>query len=106
MRKLRTLDEVEEEYFREHPEEINIYIEEMFAAYAQDGNTAALLSSLRVVAKVKGISDMADKIGITRQGLQKALSAKGNPRLDTINGVMNVLGYQLTPEPLRDLQAQ
>jgi len=43
---------------------------------------------------------MADEIGMTRQGLQKALSAKGNPRLDNINAIMRAMGYQLMPHPL------
>ena len=37
---------------------------------------------------------------MTRQGLQKALSANGNPRLDTINAIMRSLGYQLLSQPL------
>jgi DNA-binding phage protein len=35
---------------------------------------------------------------MTRQGLQKALSANGNPRLDNINTIMRALGYQLMPQ--------
>jgi len=37
---------------------------------------------------------------MTRQGLQKALSAKGNPRLDKFNAIMRAMGYQLVPRPL------
>lgn len=46
---------MEEDYFRDHPDEIGPYIDEIFDAYAEDGNSAALLASLRVIAKVKGI---------------------------------------------------
>lgn len=94
-RKYRNIDEVEIEYFRNHPREIDAYINEIFEEYAQLGDTSALLASLRVVAKVKGISELANKIGITRQGLQKALSSKGNPRLENINAIMQAMGYQL-----------
>jgi DNA-binding phage protein len=38
---------------------------------------------------------------MTRQGLQKALSSKGNPRLDNVNSIMGALGYRLTPEKIR-----
>jgi len=99
-RNLRNFWEVEEEYFRNRPEEIAPYIDEMFDAYAEDGNSAALLASLRVIAKVKGISNIAEKTGLTRQGVQHALSSKGNPRFDNVNAIMNALGYRLTPEPL------
>jgi probable addiction module antidote protein len=99
-RKLRTFRNVEEDYFRAHPEEIGPYIDEIFDEYAEDGNSAALLASLRVIAQVKGISAIADEVGLTRQGVQHALSSKGNPRFDNVNAIMNALGYRLMPEPL------
>ena len=61
--KLRDLDAVEEDYFRKHPEEMDDYIQEIFADYAQDRNAPALLASLRVIAKVKGIGDITKEIG-------------------------------------------
>ncbi len=100
MPKYRTLEEVSTEYFHEHPEEINDFLNEIFNDYAQDNDSATLLSSLRVIARVKGLSTMAEEIGITRQGLQKALSEKGNPRLDNINAIMRSIGYQLMPSRL------
>ena len=96
----RTLDDIEAEYFNNHPDEIDAYIDEIFEEYAKDGDTAALLASLRIIAKVKGISNIANEIGITRQGLQKALSSKGNPRLETVNSIMQAMGYQLMPKKI------
>ena len=98
VRKLRTLDQLEENYFRDHPREIDSYVKEIFSDYANDGDSAALLASLRVIARVKGISTIAEQTGLSRQGLQKALSGKGNPRLDSINSIMHALGYRLKPE--------
>ena len=98
MRKYRTLDDLEEDYFRKHPREVDAYLAEIFDEYAKDGDSAALLASLRIIAKVKGISALADQTGMTRQGLQKALSSKGNPRLDNINSIMHALGYRLMPK--------
>ena len=100
MRNYRTLDDVSIEYFTQHPEEIDDFLNESFADYAEDGDSAALLSALRIIARVKGISTMAEEVGMTRQGLQKALSAKGNPRLDNINAIMKAMGYQLMPHRL------
>jgi len=96
----RKLDDVTIEYFTQHPEEIDDFLTETFTDYAQGGDSATLLSALRIIARVKGISTMAGEIGMTRQGLQKALSAKGNPRLDSINAIMRAMGYQLMPQPL------
>ena len=100
MTKYRTLEEVSAEYFSENPEEINDFLSEIFSDYAQDGDSAALLSALRVIARARGLSSMAEEIGMTRQGLQKALSAKGNPRLDNISAIMRAMGYQLMPRRL------
>ena len=98
----RTLDQITVEYFTQHPEEIDEFLQETFADYAQDGDSATLLSALRIIARVKGVSTMAEEVGMTRQGLQKALSAKGNPRLDNINAIMRAMGYQLLPHRLEN----
>ncbi len=100
MSNYRTLEEVSVEYFTQHPDEIEAFLNEIFAEYAQDGDSAALLSALRIIARVKGISNLAEKVGMTRQGLQKALSANGNPRLDNVNAIMRAMGYQLLPHRL------
>lgn len=96
MSNYRTLEEISVEYFTQHPEEIDEFLTEIFADYAQDSDSVALLSALRIIARVRGISTVAEEVGMTRQGVQKALSAKGNPRLDNVNAIMHALGYQLT----------
>jgi probable addiction module antidote protein len=98
----RGFRDVEEEYFRNHPKEIAPYIAEIFHDYAEDGNSAVLLASLRVIAKVKGITTLATATGMTRQGVQHALSSKGNPRFDNVNAIMRALGYRLAPEPIEN----
>jgi HTH-type transcriptional regulator / antitoxin HigA len=87
MRKLRTLDEVTEAYFRDHPEEIDDYLTEILQDFAEDNDTGVLLASLRVLDRVRGVGDMASQIGMTRQGLQKALSDDGNPRLSNVTSL-------------------
>ena len=104
MRKLQNFDEYEEEYFRKRPEEIDDYLKIIFDEYSKDGDTGALLSSLRVLARVKGVSALAEETGMTRKGLQKALSPQGNPRLENLNAIMHAMGYRLTPEKLKPVQ--
>ena len=60
MRDYRTLDDVTIEYFTQHPEEIDDFLNESFADYAEDGDSAALHTSLRISSRVKGISTIAD----------------------------------------------
>jgi probable addiction module antidote protein len=96
----RTFRQVEEDYFRSHPEEIDYYIDEVFREYDEQGNAAVMLASLRVIAKVKGVTRLAEATGMTRQGIQRVLSSKGNPRFDNVNAIMHALGYRLMPVPI------
>jgi probable addiction module antidote protein len=98
MRTYRTLGEVEEEYLRTHPEEIEEYLTVLFEEYAQDGDTAALLSSLRTVSRVLGVSHLAESAGLSRKGLQKALSEEGNPHFASVNAIIHAMGYRLMPQ--------
>jgi HTH-type transcriptional regulator / antitoxin HigA len=100
MRKLRTLDEFTDGYFRAHPDEIDDYLTEIFQDFAEDNNTGALLAGLRVIARVRGVGDMAEQVGMTRQGLQKALSDEGNPRFGNITSIVQAMGYRLVPQKL------
>jgi len=108
MSEYRTFHEVTAEYFTNNPDEIESFIDVLFEDYAEHGDAAVVLSALRVIARVKGITVTADEAGMTRQGLQKALSAQGNPRMDTINAILHALGYRLavqkleTPQPMAE----
>ncbi|HEX3641620.1 MAG TPA: addiction module antidote protein [Ktedonobacteraceae bacterium] len=101
MRNYRTLSEITEDYLRNHPEEVDNFVSVLFEAYAQNGDTAALLSSLRVVGRVKGISLIAENSGLSRKGVQKALSEDGNPKFESVNAIMHAMGYRLAPQKLQ-----
>jgi probable addiction module antidote protein len=94
VRNYPTLDEITEEYLREHPEEIDSFVSVLFEEYAQDGDTAALLSALRVVSRVKGVSFIAENTGMSRRGVQKALSEDGDPKFGNVNAIMHAMGYR------------
>ncbi len=100
MSNYRTIGAVEEEYLRNHPEEIDDYITVLFDEYAESGDTASLLSSLRVVSRVKGVTHIAEAAGLSRKGVQKALSENGNPQFGNVNAIMQAMGYRLTPQKL------
>jgi probable addiction module antidote protein len=91
---------VKEDYFRRHPEESDEFITIIFDEYAKDGDTAALLASLRTVSRVKGISAIAEETGISRNGIQKALSENGNPEFASVNAILHAMGYSLMPHRL------
>ena len=76
---------------------------EMIAAYIdaalEDGDPALIAAALGDVARAKGMSKIAKETGVTREGLYKALSAEGDPRLTTFLGVIKSLGLHITVRP-------
>jgi probable addiction module antidote protein len=72
------------------------YIKIAFEEYAKDGDEKALLVTLRQAAKAKmGFKGLAEKTGLSRESLYRALSTNGNPRLHTVKLVLGALGYEL-----------
>ena len=64
---------------------------------AMEGNDPKhIASALGDVARSKGMSEIARKAKVGRQALYNALSENGNPTLETLVGVLNALGLQLT----------
>ena len=78
--------------------------EDDIAAYItmviEEGDAAELAHALGVVAKARGMSEIAQATGITREALYKALRPNAKPRFDTINRVCAALGVRLVAEPL------
>lgn len=104
-RTYRTLNDVSEDYYRTHPEEIDDYLAVAFEEYLKDQNTAALLAQLRIVARAKGISTLAQQTGLTRNGIQKAFSEQGNPQFESIMLLLRAMGYGLVPKKLETLDS-
>ena len=100
MRKFRNLSNVEEGYIRNHPEEIDDYVAVLFEEYAKDSDIVSLLSSLRIVCRVKGVSCLAEASGLSRKGIQKVLSEDGDPNFESVNAIMHAMGYRLAVEKL------
>jgi len=100
MTKYKTLDELEENYLRDHPAEIDDYMTVLFEEYAETGDTAALLASLRVIGRIKGVSKIAEISGLSRKGVQKALSENGNPQFGSVISILQAIGYRLIPQKL------
>jgi probable addiction module antidote protein len=73
--------------------------ESAIAAYLTDileANDAALLASaLGDIARARGMTEIAQTAGITREALYKALRPGSAPRFDTVNRVCGALGVRL-----------
>jgi probable addiction module antidote protein len=78
--------------YLDSPEAIAAYIEAAF----EDGDPTLITHALGVVARAKGMSQLARDAGVTREALYKALTADGDPKLSTFIGVIKALGMRLT----------
>jgi len=73
-------------------EAIAVFMAEAFKTNA----VAYILHALGVVARAKGMAQIASQTGLSREQLYRSFSEKGNPTLKTTLAVMNALGVQLT----------
>jgi probable addiction module antidote protein len=68
-------------------------------AVLEDGDQAVLLEALRNVARAKGgMGVLAKAAGVSRESLYRALSRRGNPKIETIMHVLRALGLKLAIE--------
>lgn len=78
---------------------------ETIAAYLTDilaANDASLLSAaLGDIARARGMTELAQSAGITREALYKALRPSGELRLETLRRVCDVLGARMVVQPDR-----
>lgn len=66
------------------------------ACIDEAGNDPAFIAkSLGVIARARGMTQLAKETGLSREGLYKALSGEGNPEFSTIWKVINALGLKL-----------
>lgn len=73
-------------------EYLNIALEE----YNKDNNLEALLLALKDVAMAQGgIQKLAKQTHLNRQNLYRVLSAKSEPKINTMESILNGLGFQL-----------
>ena len=61
----------------------------------EEGDAAELAHALGIIARAKGMAQLAQKSGITREALYKALRPNAQPRFDTVNKVMQAMGVKL-----------
>ena len=79
------------------PEEMAAYLEASIAE--SDGDATFVAKALGDIARAKGMATLARETGLGRESLYKALSAEGNPQLDTVLRVTKALGLQLSVKP-------
>jgi len=73
---------------------------EAIAAFMVDafesGDAGYIAHALGVVARAKGMAQIAGETGLSREQLYRSFSERGNPTLKTTLAVMKTLGIELT----------
>ena len=77
--------------YLETQEEINEYLTDAF----QDDDPRLFIVALGYLAKKRGMTNVAQKTGLNRESLYRALSKNGNPKFATISKVSKALGCKL-----------
>lgn len=75
------------------PEDIARYLEACIEEDPGDGSLVRV--ALGNIARARGMTEIARKTGLTREGLYQALSKKGNPEFSTVLRVMRAVGIRL-----------
>jgi len=74
--------------------------EERIAGYLnaimEDNDVDVLIAALGHVARARGMAQIAEKTGISREALYRALKPHKKPRFETISKVCAALGLRLT----------
>ena len=77
--------------------------EQDIAAYLtlvlEEGDPGELAHALGVIARARGMTQIAAEAGMGREALYKALRADASPRFETILKVMHALGLRLSVQP-------
>ena len=71
-------------------------IAEYLTAALEDENPDVFLAAVANVAKARGMTEVAQRAGLGRESLYKALAPGAKPRYDTVLKVLHSLGVKLT----------
>ena len=77
-------------------EDIAIYLNLVL----EENDPAELAHALGIIAKAKGMTQVAKDSGLTREALYRALRPNASPRFDTINRVCHSLGIKLVAQTI------
>lgn len=65
----------------------------------ESGDAGYIANALGVIARARGMAEVARGAGVTREALYKTLSPSGDPKLTTLLGVIRSLGFSLAVQP-------
>ena len=78
----------------------NEMIAEYLNAVLEEGNDDEIVTAIGHIAKSIGMTKIAEKTGMSRPSLYKALSEGSKPQFSTIMKVLKAVGGQIHIDPL------
>jgi probable addiction module antidote protein len=66
----------------------------------ESGDPAFVADSLGVIARARGMTEVAREAGVSRESLYRALSSYGNPEFGTVMRVAKALGLKFSVSPI------
>jgi probable addiction module antidote protein len=70
------------------------------SAALESGNADFVHDALGLVARARGMGEIAKSAGLNRESLYKALGEAGNPEFSTVMRVMRAMGLSLSARPV------
>lgn len=64
----------------------------------ESGDAGSIARALGIIARARGMTQVARDAGLRREPLYRSLSSEGDPKLSTILGVAKALGIRLSAE--------
>jgi probable addiction module antidote protein len=92
----RSHDDAVIELLRTDPTFATEYLSAALDEEHLEGGKEALLAALRQITKAQGFGNVAEKAGVPRESIYRALSPSGNPRITTLLGILKATGLKLT----------
>ncbi len=71
---------------------------ELLADAIATGDARYIANVLGVIARARGMTEVACGAGVTREELYRALGEEADPRLATLLGVIRAFGFRLSVE--------
>ena len=95
MKASRPHDETVVKLLKDDPDFAAVYLAAALDESDQPGGQYALLAALRHIAEAQGMASVAERAGIPRESVYRALSPRGNPTLKTLLALLNATGMRL-----------
>ena len=90
---LMKMPEFEKLFFKNNAEQIRAFLNVAIEEYLQNKNKEEFLQALALAVKWAGVSNVASKSNLTRQGIYNAIKTNANPSFTTVMSMLHGVGF-------------